>query len=81
MIERAREDFHIDPSRSYVVGDQPSDIELARAVGATGILVGRDDATAGGVLPVNFPVFANLAAAAEWIVEQLPESDRGGETL
>ena len=80
MIERAREDFQIDPSRSYVVGDQPTDVELARAVGATGILVNQDAATVGGASPVNFPVFANLAGAAEWIVEQLPASDRGGET-
>ena len=81
MIERAREDFQIDLSRSYVVGDQPTDVELARAVGATGILVGRDAATGGVALPVNFPVFGDLAGAAEWIVEQLPETDRGGETV
>jgi len=80
MIERAREEFEIDPSRSYVVGDQPTDVELARAVGATGILVGRNHATVGEALPENFPVFANLAGAAEWIVEQLPETDQGGET-
>jgi D-glycero-D-manno-heptose 1,7-bisphosphate phosphatase len=74
MIKRAADEHQIDPSRSYVVGDQPTDIELARAVGATGILVGRDDAVAGG-LPLNFPVVANLAGAAEWIVERLRESD------
>ena len=81
MIKRAGEDLQIDPSRSYMVGDQPSDMELARAVGATGILVGRDDAAARGVLPLKFPVVANLAGAAEWIVEHLCESDRGAETL
>jgi D-glycero-D-manno-heptose 1,7-bisphosphate phosphatase len=81
MIKRAGEDLQIDPSRSYVVGDQPTDIELARAVGATGIFVGRDDTVAGEVLSLDFPVVANLAGAAEWIVEHLRESNRGAEPL
>jgi len=75
MIRRAAEELAIDPALSYVVGDQLSDIELAGAVGATGILVGRDEAAAGGAAPLNFPVVANLGGAAEWIIERLRECD------
>ena len=81
MIRRAVAQLEIDPTLSYMVGDQLSDIELASAVGATGILLGRDDAAASGVPPRNFPVVANLGGAAEWIIERLRESDQGTETL
>ena len=80
MIKRAAEDLHIDPTLSYVVGDQLTDIELASAVGATGILVGRDDALA-GIAPPSFPFAADLAGAAWWIIERLRESDQGMESL
>lgn len=76
MIKRAAEDLQIDPTLSYVVGDQLTDIELASAVGATGILVGRDDAAAGGVVPLSFRFAADLAGAAKWIIERLRQSDQ-----
>lgn len=77
MITRAAKDLQIDPTSSFVVGDQLTDIELAGAVGATAILVGRDDAAASGAAPLNIPVVANLGGAAEWIIERLRESDQG----
>jgi len=39
MIERAVADLGLDLSRAYVVGDQRRDIELARRIGAKGLLV------------------------------------------
>jgi heptosyltransferase-2 len=39
MIHRAVADLAVDLSHAYVIGDQPRDIELARQVGARGILV------------------------------------------
>lgn len=39
MIDQACRDHGLDPTRSFVVGDKASDLELATAVGATGILV------------------------------------------
>jgi heptosyltransferase-2 len=39
MVERAVADLGLDLSRAYVVGDQRCDIELARRIGAKGILV------------------------------------------
>ncbi len=39
MIEAAARDLDLDPARSFVIGDKWSDVELAGAVGAVGILV------------------------------------------
>ena len=39
MIHRAASDLKLDLSQAYVIGDQSRDIELARQVGARGILV------------------------------------------
>lgn len=39
MIERAVADLGLDLSRAYVVGDQRRDIDLARRIGAKGLLV------------------------------------------
>jgi len=39
MIRRAVEDFGIDPTGSYVIGDRTVDVEMARNAGARAILV------------------------------------------
>ena len=39
MIHRAAVDLNLDLSRTYVIGDQSRDLEVARQVGARGILV------------------------------------------
>ena len=39
LIHAAVRDLDLDPARSFVIGDKWSDIELAAAVGAVGILV------------------------------------------
>jgi histidinol phosphatase-like enzyme len=39
MVARARGRHHLDTKGSYVIGDKDSDMLLARAVGATGVLV------------------------------------------
>lgn len=39
MLVRAAEEHGVDLARSYVVGDKYTDIRLAHAVGATGVLV------------------------------------------
>ena len=75
VIEAARE-HALDLGRSFVVGDRYSDIELARGVGSRGVLV-RTGYGEGELArrakqwssPPDF-VAADLAAAAEWIVEQ-----------
>jgi heptosyltransferase-2 len=39
MLTRAATEHHVDPKRSYVVGDKDSDMLLAKAVGAKAVLV------------------------------------------
>jgi histidinol-phosphate phosphatase family protein len=39
LVERARRELELDPRRSFVVGDQASDIALGASVGATTLLV------------------------------------------
>jgi D-glycero-D-manno-heptose 1,7-bisphosphate phosphatase len=39
MIEDARRDLHLDPTRSWMIGDKWIDVELGHAVGARSILV------------------------------------------
>ena len=75
MVDRAVTEFGIDPSRSFVVGDRWLDVELARAVGAKGVLV----RTGYGESVEHMPprdltadaVVDNLIAAASWILGSL----------
>jgi D-glycero-D-manno-heptose 1,7-bisphosphate phosphatase len=75
MIHQAARDFSIDLARSFVVGDKASDLGLARAVGARGILVrtGYGAAEAGrhaGTVPHAELVADTLLEAASWVLEQ-----------
>lgn len=76
LLERAAREQRLDLQRSFVVGDRYGDIELARRVGARGILV-RTGYGEGEIqwhaakwpAPPDF-IAADLAAAADWIVKQ-----------
>lgn len=78
LAQRAAADFQADPERSFVIGDKSSDILLAKAVGATAILVrtgyGKDAPEAVAAL-ADYCV-ADLLGAAE-VVERLT-ADGGG---
>ena len=39
FLEKAAKDYHIDLQRSFVIGDHPCDVQLAKNVGARGIFV------------------------------------------
>ena len=72
LIDRAARDLDLDPARSFVVGDKWSDIEMARAAGARGVLVHRR-ASAAPPPPPRRDIEADavvdtLAAAASWIL-------------
>ncbi len=74
LVDRAARDLNLDPARSFVVGDKWSDIELAHAAGARGVLV----RTGHGVDELRLDrgdaadaVVDNLAAAASWILKSL----------
>lgn len=65
MVQRAVDDLALEAKRSYVIGDQNVDLELALRVGATPVLVRSN----GEKTLVSYaPVFDNLKLAAEWIL-------------
>lgn len=75
MVDRAVADLQIDLSRSYLVGDQARDIELARQTGIRSVLV--TTGPAGGQPLVELQsrgtapdrTAASLAEAVDWILE------------
>jgi D-glycero-D-manno-heptose 1,7-bisphosphate phosphatase len=75
MIDRAAREMGIDPGRSFVVGDNWQDVQLARAVGATGILVRtgkgrRHEANPPSGVTAD-AVVDNLVEAVGWILTHL----------
>ena len=72
LIDRAAREHHLDPTRSFVVGDKWGEVGLAHAVGARAVLV----RTGTGAIAEQRPrpgitadaVVDNLAAAASWIL-------------
>ena len=75
MIERAARELGLNPACSYVVGDHTSDMELAAAVGAQGVLIREGisiDRDNGGDA---VPAFGDLLQAARWIVTQPGQTD------
>jgi D-glycero-D-manno-heptose 1,7-bisphosphate phosphatase len=73
MVERAAAELGLDPAEAFLVGDQASDIELGRRVGATSFLVrtgfGAETAAAGE--SGGFEVVEDLGEAARRIEELL----------
>ena len=73
MIQSASSQFAIDVSRSFVVGDRLSDVDLAASAGARGILVrtGYGENTIrenGGRAPGAAFVADNLMQATAWMI-------------
>ena len=66
MARAAASVLNLDLSASWVVGDRPEDIGLAKAVGASAVYVGTDGCQFPGVW--SFP---SLAAAAPFILERV----------
>lgn len=76
MILKAVLDLGLDPSSSYVVGDQTSDMELADRIGAKGVRIARELVVGGDSPAPKYPVVADLWQAAEWIVGDFKRSSR-----
>ncbi len=78
MVDRAVEEFGIDPARSFTVGDRWFDVALARAVGARGVLVRTGYGSTEELKPqpglTADAVVNNLAEAASWILRHAPSS-------
>ena len=73
MIVTAAADLALDLSRSYVVGDQDIDMELAERVGAKGVRIAeeqiKDDSAA-----LKYTVVVDLWQAAQWILSDRKQS-------
>jgi D-glycero-D-manno-heptose 1,7-bisphosphate phosphatase len=74
LVRQAAGAFAIDLPRSFVVGDKLSDVDLARGVGARGVLVrtGYGDEVVrahAGVVPGAAHVAADLMAATAWLLD------------
>ena len=75
MVERAVSELQVDLKKAYLIGDHASDIQLAKAVAVTSILVTRgkvDDQAlnmlrAAGAMPDV--VVPSMVEAAEWILQ------------
>jgi D-glycero-D-manno-heptose 1,7-bisphosphate phosphatase len=73
LARQAAATFDVDLSRSFVIGDRPSDIGMGQSIGATSILVrtGHGDdvlrAHGGSVLGASH-VAADLMAATSWLL-------------
>ncbi|MEW6488377.1 MAG: L-threonylcarbamoyladenylate synthase [Thermodesulfobacteriota bacterium] len=70
FLERAARDHGIDLARSFVVGDHPYDMELARGVGARGVylLSGHGEKHRGELTGAESAVVPGLLDAARWIL-------------
>jgi D,D-heptose 1,7-bisphosphate phosphatase len=66
MAMAAASALNLNLTTSWVVGDRPEDIGLAKAVGASAVYLGTDDCQSPGVW--SFP---SLAAAAFFILERV----------
>jgi len=74
LVARAAADLDLDVTRSFVVGDKWTDVALARAIGAKGVLVrtgyGADEEKHPACGVAADAIVDNLAAAASWIIRQ-----------
>lgn len=69
MIRRAAQDLNVDPSISYIVGDQVTDLELAARISATGIWICNSRETSHSIMPGAHRV-EDLWQAVEWIIKK-----------
>ena len=78
LLDRAARELSIDVSRSFMVGDKWSDVELGQRAGTRSILVrtGFAPDDGGNIRPpqVGEPDFVarDLAEAVDWIMRQVP---------
>jgi histidinol-phosphate phosphatase family protein len=72
MALQAAREYRVEVVGSFVIGDKQSDLELADAIGGTGILVttGHGPASLEWALAHRRPVFAGMRAAAEYILSR-----------
>jgi len=82
FLQKAAKDYHIDLQQSFVVGDHPCDVQLAKNVGARGIFVltghGRKHVAE---LPENTEIASGIMEAAEKIISYHLEATVSGSEI
>jgi len=72
MARRAAADLDLDIGRSYVIGDQAVDMEMAARIGAKGIfLCGDPEGNRPDGAVSGFPACSDLWEASRWVVGDL----------
>ncbi|MDG2265280.1 MAG: HAD family hydrolase [Candidatus Marinamargulisbacteria bacterium] len=66
MVLEAIQRHGIDPARSYMVGDKPSDVEAGLRAGTTGILI--EAKAAHGDCPIGTSYYSNIGLAVDAIL-------------
>ena len=87
MVDQAVAEHHVDLSRSYLIGDQARDIELAHQAGIRSVLVTTGPAgpqalkelQSRGLAPDQ--TAASLAKAADWILKDAVNAGRTSPDL
>ena len=69
LIDQAVRERTVDLSRSYLIGDKVSDVELAKRVGSRSILV-----TTGAVIPQQVEGLKASGLAPDWVVSSFDEA-------
>ncbi len=83
LIEQASRELSIDCARSYMIGDKPSDMELAHNAGVKGVFVltgyglGEHEYHSGRWAVEPLHVAENLLTATQWILSQENQRDHG----
>lgn len=82
FLLRSAQEFKLDLSRSFVVGDHPHDVKFAHKVGAQGIyLLTGHGAKHLEELPPDTPVANNMQEVAEWIMKRSASNPNKFETI
>ncbi|MFH0964022.1 MAG: HAD-IIIA family hydrolase [Planctomycetota bacterium] len=80
FLHRASERYHLDLSRSFVIGDHPHDMELARAVGAHGVYVlTGHGAKHVGELPDDAVIASSILEAVDIVLANARQRPAFGE--
>jgi len=68
MLDRAVDDFDLDPGKCWIVGDAEGDVQMGRNGGLRTVMVltGKEDK---GVISASVPKTADLLEAARFILE------------
>jgi D-glycero-D-manno-heptose 1,7-bisphosphate phosphatase len=71
MLEEAARDFHIDLKRSFIIGDNVTDVEAGHRAGCRGILLAVEGRPAGDTVPDY--TAGSIHDAVKWLLDESPE--------